>query len=669
MTPFELTEAEQLLWKAFPRGAQVDLGGSRAGTPPVIRAAVIAALLLGAAPAEPGSAAGIRLRGASVTGPLELTGGTVTRPLVCEDCLFDAELSLADSSVRTVRILDSQLPGMDGTRLRLDGILDLAGSKIAGCVRLEHAQVRGQLRMRAAYAGAGTEAVAATGLTVDGDVDCSRMHARGGISFRAATVTSTLDLTGARITSPGGRGLVLSYATIGGKLECRDLAVDGETRANNCRVTAHLSMSAARLGNPAGVAFFAGGLDVGGGAFFNAGFSARGEFRLIGAHLAANLTLEGGTFDNPGGVAVNLERAVASSVNGDGLACRGRLSMVGARISGDVSLVRAVLESGGGTSALNAERAQVDGTLVLQEAKALGEVNLRSIKVGERLLLRQAELRNPSQTALRLSRAQVTSDVFCNELTADGRLKLAGAVIGGSVSLKDATLANAAGKAVDAASLQAQELILRPAVPVDGVVDLRDATIGVLRDDPAAWPGRLLLDGLTYRALEPLLTAGQRLRWITRDPNGYQPQPYEQLAAYYSALGQPAEGRDVLYARERAQRQGKGLAAKAWSMLQDITVGYGYRPRRALGWFGFLLAIGSAVFSAAPPSALQAGAAPHFNGIIYTLDLMLPVVNFGQKYAFNPGGPEQWLSYFFIAAGWTLATTVAAGAARVLQRG
>jgi hypothetical protein len=89
VTPFDLTEAEQLLWKAFPRGARVDLGGSRAGTPPVIRAEVIAALLLGAVPAEPGSAAGIRLRGASVTGPLELAGGTVTRPLVCEDCLFD----------------------------------------------------------------------------------------------------------------------------------------------------------------------------------------------------------------------------------------------------------------------------------------------------------------------------------------------------------------------------------------------------------------------------------------------------------------------------------------------------------------------------------------------------------------------------------------------------
>ena len=58
------------------------------------------------------------------------------------------------------------------------------------------------------------------------------------------------------------------------------------------------------------------------------------------------------------------------------------------------------------------------------------------------------------------------------------------------------------GKALDVASLQVQELILKPAVLVDGEVDLRNATIGVLRDDPATWPDRLLLDGLTYQALE-----------------------------------------------------------------------------------------------------------------------------------------------------------------------
>lgn len=571
VNPAELTEAEQLLWKAFPRGAWVDLGRSPDGKPSVIRAEVLSALLLGAVTAEPGSTAGIRLRGATVVGPLDLTGGTAAQPLVCEGCAFDTELSFVDGSVRTVRIVDSELPGLDATRLRLDGILDLTGSSIAGCVRLEHAKVSGQLRMRSSRVGAGSEAVAATGLSVDGDVDCSRMEARGGLTFPSANVVGTLDLTGTRITSPGGRGLVLSHATIGGKLECPNLAVTGETRANNCRVGAQVSMSAARLHNPGKVAFFAGGLTVVGGAFFR-GVSATGEFRLIGAHLAANLTLSGGTFDNPGGVAVNLEGAVVASVYGDGLTCHGQWSMIGATINGDVNLARAVLAVPEGACALNAERAQIDGTLV-QGAR------------------------------------------------------------------------------------------------VEGGVDLRHAAIGVLHDDPVGWPDHLYLDGLTYQTLYPRLPAGQRLSWLARDPGGHQPQPYEQLAAHYTAIGQPAQARDVLYARERIQRRGKGPASRTWSLLQDITVGYGYRPRRALGWLALLLAAGSIVFSVAPPPVLASGSAPHFIGLVYTLDLMLPVVNLGQKYAFNPGGAEQWLSYFLIAAGWTLATTVAAGLARVLRRG
>ena len=71
MNPAELTEVEQLLWEAFPRGAWVDLGGSGTGTAPVIRAEVIAALLLGGVKVEPGTAAGIRLR--------------VPRPGLCTD--------------------------------------------------------------------------------------------------------------------------------------------------------------------------------------------------------------------------------------------------------------------------------------------------------------------------------------------------------------------------------------------------------------------------------------------------------------------------------------------------------------------------------------------------------------------------------------------------------
>jgi hypothetical protein len=179
----------------------------------------------------------------------------------------------------------------------------------------------------------------------------------------------------------------------------------------------------------------------------------------------------------------------------------------------------------------------------------------------------------------------------------------------------------------------------------------------------------MYLDGLTYRALEPALSAAERLDWLRRDPRGHQPQPYEQLAAYYNATGEPARAREVQYAREKIQHQARGLVPRIVGAAQDITVGYGYRPRRALAWLVLLLTIGSLVFSLAPPPPFRGGGVPHFNGFVYTLDLMLPVVDLGQKHSFNPVGFEQWLSYLLIAAGWILATTVAAGAARILRRG
>ena len=69
---------------------------------------------------------------------------------------------------------------------------------------------------------------------------------------------------------------------------------------------------------------------------------------------------------------------------------------------------------------------------------------------------------------------------------------------------------------------------------------------------------------------------------------------------------------------------------------RTLPIGYGYQPWRALAWLSLLLAAGTTAFSIAPLPALQPANAPHFNAFIYTLDRLLPVVNLGQKYAFNP---------------------------------
>ncbi|MET7651420.1 membrane-associated oxidoreductase, partial [Streptomyces sp. NPDC005486] len=102
--------------------------------------------------------------------------------------------------------------------------------------------------------------------------------------------------------------------------------------------------------------------------------------------------------------------------------------------------------------------------------------------------------------------------------------------------------------------------------------------------------------------------------------------------------------------------------------LQDAAVGYGFRPLRAAVWLLSLLAVGSIAYAGHHPPALKAGEAPHFNPVFYTLDLLLPVISFGQESAFAPTGWYQWLSYVLIVTGWILATTVVAGVTRTVSR-
>ena len=74
------------------------------------------------------------------------------------------------------------------------------------------------------------------------------------------------------------------------------------------------------------------------------------------------------------------------------------------------------------------------------------------------------------------------------------------------------------------------------------------------------------------------------------------------------------------------------------------------------------------MFALHPPTRVEPGQGPAFNPLVYTLDLLLPVIDFGQEHAYQPHGAAQWLAYGLIAAGWILATTVAAGLTRVLNR-
>jgi len=168
--------------------------------------------------------------------------------------------------------------------------------------------------------------------------------------------------------------------------------------------------------------------------------------------------------------------------------------------------------------------------------------------------------------------------------------------------------------------------------------------------------------------LDPQLPETKRVKWLHRDIDGYLPRNYETLAAMYRQHGDDAGARTVLLARERQHRKQLPWYGRPWSWLQEITVGYGYQPLRAGAWLAAFLSTGTLVFGLHHPPVLNGTPHPAFNSLIYSLDLLVPLVNFGLRNAYDPQGVERWLAYLLIAVGWIFVTTIAAGIARVLRR-
>jgi hypothetical protein len=108
---------------------------------------------------------------------------------------------------------------------------------------------------------------------------------------------------------------------------------------------------------------------------------------------------------------------------------------------------------------------------------------------------------------------------------------------------------------------------------------------------------------------------------------------------------------------------------RLWSWLQRWMVGYGYRPMRALLWLLLCLVAGTIWFSVhSAPIPANKDDVLVWNPVLYTLDHLVPIVDFGHKNRWSVTGASQWISAALIAAGWILATTVAAGLTRMLRR-
>lgn len=524
------------------------------------------------------------------------------------------------------------------------GAVNLQGARITGAMNLREATFKHALLLDSCYIGDGIGLPEAE----TESVELRNCHT-GPIDVLNAKIGGAFVLTGSRLNGNDGAALAADGLIVTGPMLCDEITADG----------------------PISLAYA----------------SIRGALGLSGAQLDSK----------DGGAALALDRASAADVNAASIVVCGKVSLIGAQIAGGVNMAGARLHNRPGAIAVDAEGASIGAALDLQNAHVIGETTMRSGRVGGRIFLEGARLENPAKTALRLSRTTVGSDVFCQGMTAKGRVKLTGAQIGSVLNLTGTRLEigdapegadDTSGEAqpdtkvaLDLEDLQAAEIRLLPAEPIKGAVLLSNARVHTLRDKPDCWPEELKLDGLAYdslappRAGEPPPKVEERLGWLAR--NGYHPQPYEQLAAYYRRQGEDRQARRVLLAKERARRKQYRIfkrrewlhnsLLKGWGYLQDGLAGYGYAPGRALSWLAAAFVIGWLVFSRHHPAPVNA-AHPVFNAALYTLDLLVPAPGLGQASDWNPHGVYLVLAAGLHILGWLLAITVIAAITRLFSR-
>src|SRR6266545_2805483 len=586
---------------------------------------------------------GIRIKGARIVEPLDLSFCTVPHPLRFEATTFDAMPDLSWANLPALWIEDSSFPGLQAQGIRVDD-LRLGSSEITGEVRLVNTRIGGQ-------------------------VDCS----------------------GATLTSENGVTLMAEGAEIDGDMVLREgFSAIGEVRLIGARIAGQLDCSGAKLTNKGGVALFGDGAEINGDVFLRDGFSATGELRLPGARIGGQLGCSGATLTNEG-VALFAEGA---EINGhvfldDGFSATGEVRLLGARIGGQLDCPGATLTNEGGV-ALFADEPEINGHVFLREGfSATGEVRLLGARIGGQLDCPGATLTNEDGVALFAEGAEIKESVFLREgFSATGEVRVPGAKIGGHLDCSGATLVNEAGIALAARDATISSALIFRDVRVTGGVDLFRASATTLDDDLGqadplgSWRDvqPLVLDSFTYARFSHEAKWDSKLRrwWLEQtcglqqeQSSGFQQGAWQQLIEVYRAQGRDDEATRAAIAMHNDRVARADLPwYRAWGRrVLGWLVGHGYRPWLAGIWATAIIAAFALVVWQCSGMFLpeQQGVTGSPQPIAYAADAFLPIIDLGQADSWMPTAWLRWVDWSVILLGWSLSTIFVAGFSRIVR--
>jgi hypothetical protein len=323
---------EQALLDHAVAGTRLDLAGdgrvdhesmNEWGPARTVRAEVLRQLLV--EPQWPVHSKGVRLRGARISGRLDVESATVRCSLLLEDCYLDGPEPVALDYATVHLIVLSRcrvVGGLTADLLVVTKGLDLEGSAFEGVVRLPNTDITGQL----SFSGAkliGTDgygnALVGDLMRVSGSVFLDKgFTAAGAVRLPEADITGSLTCRSAKLTGTdvNGNALVGDGMKVGGSVFLdKEFTAAGAVSVPGARIGGSLSLDGAELAKP--TALQASGVRIGGQLAWAPRWPVQGlveleraavhrlddDWSLPHAHWppAGQLRLAGFTYDGFGG--------------------------------------------------------------------------------------------------------------------------------------------------------------------------------------------------------------------------------------------------------------------------------------------------------------------------------------------------------------------------------
>ncbi|MEY8041667.1 MULTISPECIES: oxidoreductase [Saccharopolyspora] len=673
----------------------------------------------------------IVIEDAVITGQVDLRAADLPYLLEFVRCRFETTPDLRQATLAGLVLWHCRFPGLNARNLNaandtvlrgctsVDGIVDLADADLGGSLLLNDSELRNP----------GGRAIYADRLSVSGALLALRLRTAGEIRIPGAKVGGNLTISGGSLRNRGhfainGNGiqiggslrldvdphtgrafttaglLFLPSAHISGDLRLRDAVLEpgvpppkrGESKYDDPTSTLILDRGSVR-----------GDIQI------DQNFRSGGTLRMVSTHVGGDLRMSGAHIDlswsrsQSASVeqplrALHIDGAeILGNLEASRVALHGQLRMIDVHVHGSFQLNHSTVV-GPRTDAVLASRLQVGSNLECRDADVLGSLQLQGARFGANVDLRASHLTKPAwhrhrmayKPSVDLRAAHIERDLVCaasnvRAFRAEGEIQLRRAEVGRQANFWGCQLGDGGSRnAINAFGLVAQELTLVPGEPPLGRIMLRRAQCELLADNAELWraQGGVDVEDFGYdnfsEPVEPTDTARvrERLDWLRTTGGRYQPGPYDQLAKVFRGNGNEEHAVTVLIEKQRRRYQAIAAATRPafrwpvrlWSMLQLVTVSYGFRPLRALIWLLLLTGAGSTWFSFHELRPINEEDHPVWNPFLYTVDQLVPIINLGHDVMWQAHGSSQWITVVLIAAGWILATTVAAGITRSLRR-